>query len=256
MSVLDLPELIQQNDGCVINGKTNIDSLIIRNLYKITSSGNWTEYIANGDTNIKSIYLPSLVYMTNNVGVDTFGGSKIIASGCTSIEEIILPNLIEFSSNPNGAGGVYYGSSTTLRKVVLGPLEIVNPVYLFDNWSPGVLSNIMHFEVGVDTKANFSIIHIVPVDPIDNTKTNMIEDTFCLNNLEQFLYNFRTYVIDRLYNYTGGTKHYIYVSSVVKNTLFGETDDEYAKSYNMPDESVDYVTSIYTKLGEINWGIG
>ena len=90
-----------------------------------------------------------------------------------------------------------------------------------------------------------------------STLNNLVEDTDLFTcNIQQFLYNFRTYLIDRLFNYTGGSTHTLTLHSNAYNTVLGLDTEGYANTFHMPDEpSIDYVTSLNQKLTDINWGL-
>ena len=256
MSVLELPELEIQYDNFLFYGNFGKSYTVLRlpKLKKCVGYGNWTQAVLKNNSTISRIELPNLKIL----GVNSTGAS--IAQDCTALKEVYAPNLTEMTMQNNGASGIVSNSScTTLRTVVLGRIEKLNPIYLFDRYNKIKIYNMIHFEIGHDSlfPNGVSLISwIIDGAITDINNKNLIEDTsICVNNFEQFLYNFRYYFIDRLYVRSNSTKQYVYLDSSVYKAVLGTDSTGYANTFYMHGESIDYVASLNQKLTDINWGL-
>lgn len=131
MTALTLTDLQVQNDGYLLDGNfTGLTEVTIP-VVQIKSTSNWTQALLRNNSTTKILRCPNLKYMTNQIGYDGTSSSKLLAYNCSAIEEIYAPNLEEFSSNPNGAGGIASGCQA-LKKVVVGDIRIWKHKYFFD----------------------------------------------------------------------------------------------------------------------------
>ena len=141
-----------------------------------------------------------------------------------SLEELYMPVFVGFNgaktSNPS-----MIGSCPMLRKVVFG--------VLIDNMKAGTTQNsmlfnncpqVIHFEIGQNTNVSLVLNLWIPTMALrtDTTAEDYVdlrEDMSLANNLEQFLYNFQTYIADRLADKTGQTALTLTLSAEVYAAL-------------------------------------
>ena len=133
-------------------------------------------------------------------------------------------------------------------------------LFKYPQYDNTIRDDLVHIEFGYggdEITVSFGLRYWNPHNALNSALDTLIEDAdLFTNNLQQFLYNFRTYIINRLYNYKGGTKHIITLHTNVYNIVLGLDESGYANTFHMPDEpSIDYVTSLNQKLTDINWGL-
>ena len=185
---------------------------------------------------------------------ESYGNDRGMFSGSCP-KNIIMPNMSNIISGFVNTA-MFYRNRTNLRKLVVG--KLVSAGIFCGGSGEGRSPNLVHLEVGEDTAISLGFMQYdEPSNAISKLKIDLIEDpSICVNNLEQFLYNFRTYIINRLHDYKGGSKHTITLRKVVYNAVLGLDTEGYANTFHMPDEpNVDYVTSLNQKLTDINWGL-
>ena len=200
--------------------------------------------------------MPNLKYcgknVTNKESLAIGGDSRYsgFVLNCPNLEYIYIPNCtsMTFGNFISGANPI---------KITFGTLTEFTTNNGYGGYT-NIGNRIIHFEICADggkLKNSLSFIRWVP-SAIQSFDTNFVENPeICSNNIEQFLYNFRTYIIDRLFDYSSGSKRTITLHSSVYNIVLGLDETEYASTFHMPNEDIDYVTSLNNKLAEINWGL-
>ena len=245
--------------GQLINGRnvSPIEEINLPELY-CTGCGHPEEgwYTINRCPNLKRIIMPNVKYCGKNI-IDK---DLLIIQGDSKYSGFVLncPNL-DYIYIPKCTSMVYgnFISGSNPTKIVFGTLTefYTNNGY---NGYTNMGNKIIHFEICADggkLKNSLSFIRWVP-SALPLFESSLVEDTdICSNNLEQFLYNFRTYIIDRVFNYSSGSKHTITLHSIVYNIVLGLDETSYASTFHMPNEDIDYVTSLNQKLSSINWGL-
>ena len=217
---------------------------------KLKSINNCVIFYANNRT--KTIYLPYLERVNNSWGAIAFSNLPLL-------EEFIAPNLN--SIFVDGAHSLL-SNCPNIRKIVLG--EIFNKIEIwgitkntFNDIIANNHNNLIHVEIGangVDTYKPLQWETYIPNNAIVRNKSNLVEDTsICSNNLEQFLYNFREYVIKRLS--IQSSKTYIYLHVTTKSYILGEDDSHYAQTWIVPGESDTYLNTLNDELTARNWGL-
>ena len=166
------------------------------------------------------------------------------------VEEIYCPNLSYIRTENNHYGITYILSCSKLKKFIIGKVTTFYNVK-FSSY------NLIHLEFGEDIEINIDLRYWNPVNCINKELTDLIENPQLFNNnIEQFLYNFRVYIIDKFHSYYGGTKHTLTLLKKYYDIVLGLDTEGYANTFHMPDEpSIDYVTSLNQKLTDINWGL-
>lgn len=227
---------------------------------------------------IRIIYFPNVTFFKNSYRTHYSG----LVSDSEFVEYIYLPNLVQ-SEGPDGGYGNGLFINLPNCKIIRAPKLTTHTKSDSRQCAIGKLNNLVEldfssydgsfwdgsqtypsftecykllkFMVKVRRQNTLSVKYWYPSLAF-NVYDDLVTDSFCNNNYEQFLYNFRTYIIDRLYDYTGSTKRYVYLHATTKSVVFGEDESGYANTYYMPGEQIDYVTSLNQKLTDINWGVG
>ena len=111
-------------------------------------------------------------------------------------------------------------------------------------------TSLIKIEIGDGFCSAVSFSYWCPSNALVSTISTLVEDSdICLNNLEQFLYNFREYIVKRLA--TVESKTYVYLHATTKSYILGE----YAQSWTVPGESETYYVSLNNELTNRNWGL-
>ena len=223
----------------------NCPSLRLCDMSSICGTFPKNAVIFSGNIGIETLYIPNIST------IECWNGGAFCASNVT---KIILPNVVYVKANNNNCIGT---SCDNLHSIIFGNLlEYGNPLFAKSGWYG---CDIIHFEVcyiGGSLKISLNMSRISSSTKVLSTTSNdLVEDNFCNNNMEQFLYNFRTYIIERLYDYSGGTKHNVTLNTSWYKSILGQDSTGYANTFHMPNEDIDYVTSLNNKLLEINWGL-
>lgn len=243
---MDLPAL-EYSSGISVGGtgKTGMSGIfIVPNLKTITWTYGYASSagIVEGEDNLVELHFPELQFYTK---VDFFWIT--FAKNCKNLEVLYVPKLTKF----------FYTytilSCPKCRKIVYGSCDSAYSVYGYGDFVGSEC--LTHMEFGHDTTIEPHLVNWNPTEALLTTSTNLIEDKdICSNNLEQFLYNFREYILKRLKNiYTN--KIYVYLHQNVKQYILGEDDEAYAASWTVPGENVTYYVSIQNILIDKNIGI-
>ena len=197
----------------------------------------WLFYFKNADT----IYLPNFEY------IDYIGNCTAI--GGPNLEKFIAP---KFRAINRTAGWPTLFDTPNIKYVSIGqPNSVMQQAsssqYLFRG-----NNNLIKVELRLTQSTKLAYWNPINAFTLD---TSLVEDSFCHNNIEQFLYNFRTCIIDNLINRNETSKLTITLHQNVFNIVLGLDETSYASTFHMPNEDIDYVTSLNNKLSEINWGL-
>lgn len=168
---------------------------------------------------LKRVYLPKLIGYTrmNNY----YNG---IIANCPLIEEIDLPSYIGGDLMPGGELGTGFRNNPNLRTIKFNGLVNGNFINQFNN-----APNLIHFEISVGLNTNLDISSqygdgwtptmAFRTDTTAEDYIDLREDTSFANNLEQFLYNFQTYIADRVADRSGTTALTLTIETAVYNVL-------------------------------------
>ena len=179
-----------------------------------------------------------------------------LVMNCPNLEILEFPLIEKFP--PLNAGNDYSGcgiSECTSLRICKMPKMNYGLLNDSGNFVFRNSFDLIHVEIGAYYNS-FYLKQWNPVKALNSSSSSLVEDTdICSNNLEQFLYNFRTYIIDRVFDYSSGSKHTITLHSSVYKVVLGTDTTGYANTFHMPNEDIDYVTSLNQKLSSINWGL-
>ena len=171
----------------------------------------------------------------------------------SSITELIMDNLVFVHMYSRNGGSPEYtliSDNTKLKLVRFGTLETFTGSWTGANNFMINNNNLIRIEIGIDSKPSMNLSLHNPTNAYLISSSSLVEDTdVCANNLEQFLYNFREYIVKRLA--VKSAKTYIYLHATTKSYILGE----YAQSWTVPGESETYYVSLNNELTNTNWGL-
>ena len=204
--------------------------------------------------------------LINNSAVDKIDAPLLRQTGgdrfCynSRVGEFYFPSTKRLGTGGNWDYILQYGSEQEkydyTKKVVYGSIE-----YMHSYIKGGIASpsrNCVHFEFGADgaggVTCSLDINLYNPTYCYYTNVDNLVEDTsICSNNLEQFLYNFREYIVKRLSPQTS-TK-YVYMNPTALSYVLGTDISQYAATWIVPGESDTYLTTLNTELTTRKWGL-
>lgn len=138
--------------------------------------------------------------------------SCALAAGCTALR-VVRTNIEIAGSDTGGYYGGLLVNCPELRVLVVGQIKTQATSYniLKDRDGDSNMPNLIHLEIGsgVEVSLNFSRWNPTMALRTDTTASDYVdlrEDTTTYqNNQQQFLANFRAYILDRLQPYVGET---------------------------------------------------
>jgi hypothetical protein len=224
---LELPELeeIQSRINYGVTGIkqfNNIKTLVLPKLKYLSHGQYYTRKIKQLAT-CKSIIMPNFEeYIGEN-------GDVGIAE-CPLLEEIYAPNSTYLHSYANIG---FISQCPSLKKIILGDvgmncgISTTNSIFNQSYNNGTNMPNLMHFEFGHNGQkieynlglSQWSPTMALRTDTTAEDYVDLREDITMANNLEQFLWNFQTYISDRLADRTGRTKLTITLSAAVYGAL-------------------------------------
>ena len=239
-----------------------LHSLLMPNLISITAE-RYYGYFPYNCPNLKYIYMPNWVSCTGGIryhlfedlpsveiinlpSFTTMNGDccDIFGGSLPSLRELYLPKLARLLS----IGGFDRGDKTgtlmncpELRKFITGNWAYINYRYGGVNDGTqytvvppsvrgGIFKNspkLIHLEITGSTRDIYlnywNPTMALRTDTTAEDYEDLREDTAFANNLEQFLYNFKTYIADRIDDRTSTTALKIVVSAAIYSAISEET---------------------------------
>ena len=134
-----------------------------------------------------------------------------------------------------------------LQKIVLGKLTI------FYDFIRSGEPNLVHFEIGEDTAISLNMSWWTATNALDPTGTELVEDPTAhptWNNLQQFLQNFRSFIVLRLANRKSTTALTLTLSAAVYNAVTG-ANSGWASLHTLAELGItdNDLTDLETELG-------
>lgn len=162
------------------------------------------------------------------------GPCEILMPKCTSV-------WCAFSDNyPR-----LFHTTPGVRKWVLGKIESATNLMNYGNFI-----NLMHFEIGAGTDVSLNLTYWSATNCLDASRTDLIEEgSTATNNLQQFLTNFRSFIILRLANRKSTTALTLTLSAAVYNAVTG-ADSGWASLHTLADLGItdNDLTELETEL--------
>ena len=171
---------------------------------------------------------------------------------CPKLTTVLLPKLTTFLGELSMVGiiGQQYG----IRKLVLGKVGNMTSSANLCRYGTDPTYSLIRLEIGDGVEKSVNFQNWLPSQAFSITSSDLVEDSsVCSNNLEQFLYNFREYIVKRLA--TKSSKTYIYLHATTKSYILGEDDSHYAANWIVPGESDTYLNTLNDELTTRNWGL-
>lgn len=195
----------------------------------VTRTGGYTYVFGNRTaTNtlpIKKIVFPELIEANFNLN------DCCLIARLNFLEELILPKLSKITAGQINSGLIGY-THPKLKKLVLGCLTSYPGDYgIFSKSSSiGTNPNLIHIEVGEGTAYRLDFRNAGLTNVVLTNTNELVEDKIAhpkWTNLDQFLYNFEHYIVDRVADLTGQTSQtitlqkscYDVITSEIKNKL-------------------------------------
>ena len=167
------------------------------------------------------------------------------------VEEIRCPKTTQFGGYASESN---MGNFDVLRKVTLGAVtaDITNGYHQAFYNDP----NLIHLEFGADggkVAINLWLNMWSPTNALDQTGTDLVEDPTAhptWNNLQQFLSNFRSFIVLRLANRKSTTALTLTLSAAVYNAVTG-ANSGWASQHTLAELGItdNDLTDLETELG-------
>ena len=168
--------------------------------------------------------------------------------GCNKMESAEFPSLKNIKDTGNARGGILFVECALLKNVKFGDMNGVENASIVSS-----CPNLSHIEFR-SLSISIRLDDWYPINAIKTSSSDLVEDTsICSNNIEQFLYNFREYIVKRLA--VKSSKTYIYLHATTKSYILGEDDSHYAQTWIVPGESDTYLNTLNDELTARNWGL-
>lgn len=202
---LEFPNLIEYNGvkaaerPTFIYGCNNVEEMTFPKLQKVNSGFSYDDYnsgffISNCE-NLKRLYFPELIEFRPLAG-STMGYGSLVHT-CINLEELHMPKWNGYS------GWRFCRRAPQVRWIELGHIEYVVPT-LYSDTSYPLLSCVRLIKLEIKG-ANVNLLFhgykptmALRTDVDAEDYEDLKEDMSFNNNLEQFLYNFKTYIAERL----------------------------------------------------------
>lgn len=161
--------------------------------------------------------------------------------------------------NPNGINIFRWwqtDSPLNMKIMILGSVESGS----ITNWLSGTADRLIHFEFGADglggLKISMNLSWWTATNCLDESRTDLIEEgSTATNNLQQFLQNFKTYILLRLAPMTSGTTKTLTLSAAVYRAIYGLDNSDVAdqtsaaRTLTLADLGVTELTDIEIAAG-------
>ena len=166
-------------------------------------------------------------------------GGSIVSNNCQAYIFYECPNLVEWNAPKLTRLWCSYVTNAPLEKVVLGTLEtdFMTAYGSYSNFHN--TANLIHFEIGAGTAVS---LHLNWWNP-----TNVLADQ---DNLQQFLSNFRSFIVLRLANRKTTTALTLTLSAAVYNAVTG-ANSGWASQHTLAELGItdNDLTDLETELG-------
>lgn len=211
----------------------NIEELYLPVFNDWNSNGQHSGSVIESCAKLKRILMPA-----ENVMLYTQNGAWAF-SRLPALEELIIPNTLGWRDYLNTS--LLY-ACPNIRKIILGYNSITTGDY-GSNWQTcdilwGDLQfagaanckcdNLIHLELAANGRLFDQVLNLMNTKPYmaireDTTSSDYIdlrEDERFANNLENFLWNFKNYIVDRLANMTGKSAQYCVLSDPIFSLIW------------------------------------
>ena len=152
----------------------------------------------------------------------------------------------------NGRSFYTTGSPIPLRTLIVPELRTYDTwAFLYRYTSGGYTPDLIHLEIGSDVSCNLA--NWSPTNALDAIGTDLVEDPTAhptWNNLQQFLQNFRSFIVLRLANRKTTTALTLTLSANVYNAVTG-ANSGWASQHTLADLGITAadLTDLETELG-------
>ena len=214
--------------------------------------------------------------------IDLIGYDSVSLIKGNSPQIVIFPSLKKIlSTKQTGYGAEIIRDSNTTKSIIFGCLSEIRLSRYTEAYTPyfsnqGLLNKLIfnetitifngmeymllnskyccHLEFGHGMKITIRLNSWYPTNALKTDSSDLVEDaSICSNNLEQFLYNFREYIVKRLSIMS--SKTYIYLHATTKSYILGTDESAYASTWIVPLESDTYLNTLNDELTARNWGL-
>ena len=215
------------NGGRCLTGNVEYHMTHLTKLLPETSNVGYGQGLFDGASITHDIYCPVLEEIPGTGSrfclIHTFNGTH------TTPYAVYLPKLKRCGTNTGLFASYNGGSSTGVWKLVVGKIETNNFQPHFTPPGYGTYTNtpnLIHFELGDGVAVNLNFSRWSPTialmsDPTAEGYVDLREDTSLTNNLQQFLANFRKFIILRLADRSASSALTLTLSSAVYNAVTG-----------------------------------
>lgn len=184
----------------------------------------------NADTKLKRIEFPMLETAEFQMS------DCCLLAKLDALEELLLPKLSTIKEDFVNSGLIGY-NHPNLRKLVLGTIKSSTKIFA-GNSSLGTNPNLVHIELGEGTNGDLTSFRYGGFTNVTLTDTNeLVEDKEAhpnWTNLDQWLYNFEHYIVDRLADLRGQTAKTITLQASCYNAIPAELRQKLsAKNWNL-----------------------
>lgn len=175
---------------------------------------------------------------------------------CPELEEFIAEDLEYVLPLPNYTDNAMISKCGALKKVVVGTLRAVRN-YAYSSGADSFINtdcpNFIHFEIGQGSECSIRMTKWSPTNALDPTGTDLVEDPTAhpiWNNLQQFLSNFRSFIVLRLANRKTTTALTLTLSANVYNAVTG-ANSGWASQHTLAELGItdNDLTDLETELG-------
>ena len=232
--------------------------------------------IISGHQNIEELVLPAAEVISRNQMSYTFisncpklkkidgkafkrfssSNGTMMIRDCAALEEIDFRNSTSIGTYVNIA---LICNCPSLRKIIIGTTG-TNPydsntdnLFGSPNYQASSTANLVHLELGEGFNYSLNTRQWSPTNALDPTGTDLVEDPTAhptWNNLQQFLQNFRSFIVLRLANRKSTTALTLTLSANVYNAVTG-ANSGWASQHTLAELGItdNDLTDLETELG-------
>lgn len=213
--------------------------------------------------------------LTSLTGYTVYNDSGAFISNAYGIKEIYIDNISECSMTHHCIVKYIYDleklcmrSLTKMNGYMISNCDKLHYLYTgviihynsdYSNYYQfyGNNRSLIHIEMGdgsIQISISIKFNQWLPSYGFSTNSSSLVENPdLCSNNLEQFLYNFREYIVKRLA--TNSSKTYIYLHATTKSYILGTDESAYSSTWIVPGEDKTYLESLNEELANRNWGL-